>query len=377
MSYKRKQLPKYCHHKATNRAFVRIGGKMYYLGKYGSEASRREYDRIIGEFVANGRQTFQNPDEILIETLIVRFLDYAETEQNYCESSKIRFARVLSRLNRLYGKQLVSQFGPAALKSIRRQYLEEGKSLDTINGYIGIIKQVFYWGDEEGIVPVEVTGALRTMKMLQKGRSAAKENAPVEPVADEIVEKTLPHICRPEVWDMIRVQRLIAGRPQDVCNLRFCDIDRNAEIWKYEPFTHKTKKKGKTRILPIGPRAQKILQKYFDQWDGGEQFIFLLPRGKPYTTGAYGKVIADACKTAGVPHWSPNQLRHAGGTEVREKFGLDAAQAVMGHSSASIGHRKKSATQHLKYIPRSRLGLLAIACSLFCTNPFNSSFVFA
>ena len=42
-----------------------------------------------------------------------------------------------------------------------------------------------------------------------------------------------------------------------------------------------------------------------------------------------------------------------------------------------IGHRKKSATQHLKYIPRSRLGLLAIACSLFCTNPFNSSFVFA
>ena len=42
-----------------------------------------------------------------------------------------------------------------------------------------------------------------------------------------------------------------------------------------------------------------------------------------------------------------------------------------------IGHCKKSATQHLKYIPRSRLGLLAIACSLFCTNPFNSSFVFA
>ena len=44
--------------------------------------------------------------------------------------------------------------------------------------------------------------------------------------------------------------------------------------------------------------------------------------------------------------------------------------------ACSIGHRKKSATQHLKYIPRSKLGLLAIACSLFCTNSFNSSFVF-
>jgi hypothetical protein len=51
--YARKQLPKYCRHKSSGRAYVRIGGKMYYLGKYGSEASRREYDRIIAEFVAN------------------------------------------------------------------------------------------------------------------------------------------------------------------------------------------------------------------------------------------------------------------------------------------------------------------------------------
>jgi len=58
MLYSRKQLPKYCRHKSSGRAFVRIGGKMYYLGKYDSEASKREYDRIIAEFVANGRQPF-------------------------------------------------------------------------------------------------------------------------------------------------------------------------------------------------------------------------------------------------------------------------------------------------------------------------------
>jgi len=335
MTYYRKQLPKYCLHKATNRAFIRIGGKTYYLGKYGSESSRREYDRIIAEFVANGRQPFQNPDEILIENLVLRFLDYVHKEQDYCERSQTRFAFVLKQLNHLYGKQLVSQFGPTALKAIRRQYLEEGLSLGTINGYIGIIKQVFYWGSEEEIVPAEVAGALRTMKMLQKGRSAAKENAPVQAVDDEIVEKTLPHINPPDVQDMVRVQRLIAGRPQDVYNMRFCDIDTSGEIWKYTPFTHKTKKKGKTRALPIGPKAQAILKKYFDQCADMEQFVFLKPKGKPYTAGCYGKKIADACKQAGVPHWSPNQLRHRGGTEVREKFGLDAAQAVMGHSSAS------------------------------------------
>jgi len=79
MSRPRKQLPKYCHHQPTNRAFVRIEGKMYYLGRYGSEASRQEYDRIIAEFVANGRQSLNCPDDILVEALIARFLDYAES----------------------------------------------------------------------------------------------------------------------------------------------------------------------------------------------------------------------------------------------------------------------------------------------------------
>jgi len=112
VTYKRKQLPKYCHHKATNRAFVRIEGKMYYLGKYGSDTSRREYDRIIAEFIANGRQPFQRPTEIRIENLVARFLDYVQNEQDYCERSQTRFAHVLGRLKHLYGKQLVSQFGP-------------------------------------------------------------------------------------------------------------------------------------------------------------------------------------------------------------------------------------------------------------------------
>ena len=79
MLYKRKQLPKYCLHKSSGRAFVRIGGKMYYLGKYSSAASRREYDRIIGEFIANGRQAFHNPDTILIESFIVSFKEGIET----------------------------------------------------------------------------------------------------------------------------------------------------------------------------------------------------------------------------------------------------------------------------------------------------------
>ena len=52
------------------------------------------------------------------------------------------------------------------------------------------------------------------------------------------------------------------------------------------------------------------------------------------------------------------------------------------NENKSIGHFKKSATQHRKYIPRSRLeffdmALSLLALSLFCVNIFSSSFVFA
>jgi integrase len=37
-----------------------------------------------------------------------------------------------------------------------------------------------------------------------------------------------------------------------------------------------------------------------------------------------------------IPHWAPNQLRHAHGTEVRRRFGLEAAQVALGHERADV-----------------------------------------
>ena len=335
MPYYRKQLPKYCHHKATGRAFVRIGGKMIYLGKHGSESSRREYDKIIAEFVANGRQAFLTSDELLVEGLIARYLDYVEKELTLGPKTRNKLSVCFRLLNKLYGKQLVIHFSAAALKSIRRQYLERGLARKTINDYIHTIRQVFDWGCEEEIVPPEIAGALRMVKNLQKGKSTAAELDPVKPVSDEIIEKTLKFVTIPQVIDMVRVQKFICGRPQDMHNMRYCDIDQSGEIWKYTPFTHKTEKRGKIRILPIGPRAQKILKPYLERCkETQEQFVFPWPESNKKGPTYYANAIKAACKKAGIPKWSPNQLRHSGGTEVRKKFGLDAAQAILGHASA-------------------------------------------
>ena len=48
---KSRKIPAYVHHKPTGQARVRIKGKDFYLGKYGSPESHERYDELIAEYV--------------------------------------------------------------------------------------------------------------------------------------------------------------------------------------------------------------------------------------------------------------------------------------------------------------------------------------
>ena len=47
--------PKYRKHQASGQAVVSCHGGDFYLGPYGTKASRIEYDRLIAEWLAGGR----------------------------------------------------------------------------------------------------------------------------------------------------------------------------------------------------------------------------------------------------------------------------------------------------------------------------------
>ena len=48
--------PKYRKHKPSGQAVVTLDGHDFYLGPHGSKASHLEYDRLIGEWLENGRR---------------------------------------------------------------------------------------------------------------------------------------------------------------------------------------------------------------------------------------------------------------------------------------------------------------------------------
>jgi len=55
--------PGYCHHKSSDQAHVRLDGRSFNLGKYGSDERRREYDRPISFWLANGRRMPDSGDQ--------------------------------------------------------------------------------------------------------------------------------------------------------------------------------------------------------------------------------------------------------------------------------------------------------------------------
>jgi len=51
-----RRIPSYRLHKPTSQAVVTLNGKDVYLGNHGTPMSRERYDRLIAQWLANGRK---------------------------------------------------------------------------------------------------------------------------------------------------------------------------------------------------------------------------------------------------------------------------------------------------------------------------------
>jgi integrase len=230
-------VPRYCRHKASGQAVVTIAGKDHYLGPWQSQASRIEYDRLIGEWLAQGRPRFlpASPAELTVTELCASYWDFAKNYyvKNGEPTNELPGVQTALRvLRRYYGKTKAVAFGPLALKAVRERFIDEGHGRLYVNQNTGRIKRMFRWAASEELLPVAVYQALATVSGLRRGKTRAPDSEPVTPVAQEVVEATLPHLPR-VVADMVRFQRFTGCRPTEVCILRPCDVDKSRKEWWY------------------------------------------------------------------------------------------------------------------------------------------------
>lgn len=383
MPRRRNPVPAYRKHRNEARCYA--GGRWISLGVYGSEGSRREYERVCAEV---RRIAAEKGDDALREMgprpkrgvsvagVAAAFMRWAVTYFRDAEgrnTSDLRHYRdAVKWVVKLYGETPAAEFGPLALQAVRQRMVDAGNwCRENINDHVGRIKRVWKWAVSQEMVPASAAHGLASVAGLRKGKTTARETEPVKPVARDVVEATAKVLHR-HLRVMVELQLLTGMRPGEVCRMRLDEIDRTGgeELWVYRPGSHKGTWRGRDRVIPLGPKAVKALKEFVAECNvkddaplfspfaaRAERFADMRrkraskvppsqqsrrvakPKRLPalaYTTESYAHAIAWAARKAGVEHWSPGQIRHLYATEVREKYGLEAAQVLLGHARADV-----------------------------------------
>jgi integrase len=449
----RSHVPSYRKHKQSGQAIVTLtdglgGRRDVLLGTFGTAASRRLYAQTIDEWEARGRRLYdEDASDLSVNELALAFLRHAEQHYRRADGTTthelVDYRYSIRPLRQMYGTLPAADLGPLKLKAVRQKMLDARRHLvrltvkagagetalerwvwehefrqqgsiaevlykkkwhaavlldskqalsrGVINQRIARVVRMYKWAVAEEIVPETVWRALTAVRGLERGRTEARETESVRPVSDAVVEATLPHVL-PTVAAMIELQRLTGMRPGEVCAMRGCDLDTAGEVWLYRPGHHKTRHKGKERVIAIGPKAREIVRRHltldaaaplFSARRAVEELSAERRRNRKskitpsqggrrpkrngkrrpresYEAHSYARAVANAvakantaaacagckplkpeercqqCQAAAIPHWHPNQLRHTHATKVRRRFGLEAAQVALGHSQLGV-----------------------------------------
>ena len=271
--------PSYRFHKNSRQAIVTLDGKDFYLGEFQSEESKREYDRLIQEWLAGGRRLIKTADaevSCCINDIAAAYDEWAEGYYRKADGSPtqeiITLRQALKPLILLYGDTPAKNFGPIALKAVREKMIKKNWCRRHINTQISRIKSMFRWAAEQEWVPGSLHHALLTVRGLKQGRCEARESEPVRPVHDDYVQAIKPHVSG-QVWAMIQLQLFTGARPGEICSLRKMDIDNTGDVWSCRLEEHKTAHHGHKRVIFLGRKAQAIIQPFLDAHHS-EEYLF-------------------------------------------------------------------------------------------------------
>lgn len=384
MPRKKSSTPTYQYH-TSGQARVFLDGRYFYLGEHDSPASYAKFYALLATYHENGKRMPDDaPDRVAdapvtIRCLTAEFREHAKTEYANNATQKAKYDNICTLLDDEYADVPVNEFGPRRLAAVRELLVattnrQKRRNCRTyINQQVRLIIAVFRYGVSREIVRPETIVALKSLKSLKPGQTEARESDPVKPVDIEAVRLTA-NFLSPQIKSMVMIQAATGMRPSEVCTMRPIDIEKRPDgVWIYRPARHKTMHSGKKKEVPLVGDAKRALKPFLSRAD--EEFFFKpaeaaewhlqqrrenrktpLNQGnrpgyskasrdgtrKPrkyhdrYNKDTYRRAIERAAKQAKTDHWFPYQLRHTAASVIREALGIEAAQAMLGHSHRAM-----------------------------------------
>lgn len=388
----RNLIPRISHHKPTNQARVRIGGKDYYLGVYQSPESLERYAALIAELAGTKPEPKPKPRQIRLKKSITvsRLCDLyrSDVEQKSARKSPSNRVKLLGLIDSSFrdlieecGDELACDFGPKKLSVVRDRMIDRRWKRIYVNRCVNIIKRCFKWGAGLAeLIPGEVASRVAMFPNLVRDESGAAESEPVNPASEsaiQAVRQRVNHVIRA----MIDLQLATGMRPGEVIRVRPRDLDRSGRVvlpggeqfhlpgvWVFRPPTHKTAYLKYQRTILIGPKGQEVLAPFLDR--DPDAYCFSpkegigkkqrpdrkRPPGTKYGDFSYGHTVRltleridreERAKRGDLrqkvePHeraiefWHPHQLRHNAATRLAAEFGPEVARIVLGHRTLSV-----------------------------------------
>ncbi len=299
----------------TGQARIKIQGRTYWLGLFGSKESHAKHHHLMGEWLAgrlvSGSQQGQAAAKTAacqlppltgstIADMLAGWWTWANRTQRN-EGGELR-KEVLNMgysfkpLKRLHGHLTPAEFDASTFRkhqgelasgawltaAERAQRQSQGRPIgwcrNLVNRATSRIKLLFDWAETEKYAPEGHAARLAKVRGISENEHGVRVTDEVPPVPEDVMQATLPHL-QPIPRDVIELLLLTGARPDEILKLRPCDLNRSgtvelargfkvelgAGVWAYQPRRHKTRHKGHKRVVLFGPRAQAILTRYLDR----------------------------------------------------------------------------------------------------------------
>lgn len=237
-----------------------------------------------------------------------------------------------------------------------------------VNKLMSIWKTIFHFGINQGIIPPELWQAVKEFPGIKSDDPrTAPERPPREAIDDETVIRTLA-ILTPTMADFIKVLRGSGARPSEICRLTVDVLDFLSNgIVEVNPKKHKLAHLGFNRHIVFGLQESNIIRaRAQDKSAGGYIFSVrdhMRDLSRRINAGNYHRIgeegllqfsdgitvqsAANALRRAirrynkthadnPIPNWTLYQLRHAAFSANSDKYGVDVASKIAGHTSPNM-----------------------------------------
>lgn len=314
------------------------GGRYHHLGlESDPDGWRAEYARLVELWRVDPHASPRSAGELLLVELFRDYLASADAPTD--DRLRGRVVSCLALLAELHRETAADAFGPPEFLTWQRWVCRLDRfNATSVKHFRDIIKRVYKWGVFTGRVAADRWQALRSVPPPKAGE--VRPGRKVQPARAEDVDLALPFMPG-AVRAVVTILRHSAARPSEVLCLRPGEVDRSGPVWVLRPKQHKGRWRGKERAVYLPAEAQAALALWLEKCREGE-YVFRPERNqtgsrKPrYDHRSLGLAVRRACRRAKTAPFSPYQLRHLRGTEVRKSHGLEHARAVLGQSYKSM-----------------------------------------